>query len=406
MPQDNLLERIVDQEARANPYPLLRELQAQPVQPHMGELSDNEIYIVTKYKDVAALLQDPRLSSEKPVADAAAEAEPEKTEEPFFSERDNPEHDEQRGRVMSHFGPPHRAGYIDSLSLKIEEFANNLIDKMDGEPEFDVIEKFAYPLPVFVICHILGVPMEDEPKFHELSQAALSDVPRKAPTEEQQKASQALAEYIGALVEKRRKEPGEDLISGMVHAKNSKSRMKTSFIVQSAVALLVAGHETTVNLIGNGVLTLLRHPGILERLRKEPELAIGTVEEILRYEPPAQFVTGRIAVEDIEVDGITIPKGSEVGFAIAAANRDPDRFTNPDKFDPDRTDNAHLGFGSGYHYCFGAPLARLEGQIALRVFAKRVMAPELVQDPPLYRPSPLLRGPRSLRVRIAAIEPA
>lgn len=406
MSQDNLLERIVDQKTRPDPYPLLRELQEQPVQPHKGELSDNEIYIVTKYRDVAALLQDPRLSSEKPEAEGKPDKQQEKTEEPFFSERDNPEHDEQRGRVMSHFGPPHRAGYIDSLSLKIEEFANGLIDKMKGEAELDIIEKFAYPLPVFVICHILGVPMEDEPKFHEWSQAALSDVPRKAPTDEQQKASQALAEYIGALVEKRRNDPGEDLISGMVHAKDARSRMSTSFIVQSAVALLVAGHETTVNLIGNGILTLLRHPDVLERLWNEPELAIGAVEEILRYEPPAQFVTGRIAVEDIDVDGVTIPKGSEVGFAIAAANRDPDRFADPDKFNPDRTDNAHLGFGSGYHYCFGAPLARLEGQIALRVFAKRVKAPQLVQDPPPYRPSPLLRGPKELRVRIGGIERA
>jgi cytochrome P450 len=172
--------------------------------------------------------------------------------------------------------------------------------------------------------------------------------------------------------------------------------------------LLVAGHETTVNLITNGLLTLLRHPQVLDRLREcnEPYLGARVVEELLRYEPPVQYLPNRNALDDIEVAGTTIPQGSLVNLVLASASRDPDVVPDPDRFDPDREHNEHMGFGGGVHYCFGAPLARPETQIALTELARRLENPRLVDDPPPYRSNPFLRGPRHLVVEIDGVRPA
>jgi cytochrome P450 len=170
--------------------------------------------------------------------------------------------------------------------------------------------------------------------------------------------------------------------------------------------LLVAGHETTVNLITNGWLTLMRHPDVLQRLRTEPEFSIRMVEEVLRYEPSVHFLPNRTAVADIDIAGTTIKKGHPIVLVLASGNRDPERIPHPDRFDPDRADNVHLAFGNGIHYCFGAPLARLEAQIALTQLAKRLHNPRLVADPPPYRPSPVLRGPIHLQIAYDGVAPA
>jgi cytochrome P450 len=169
------------------------------------------------------------------------------------------------------------------------------------------------------------------------------------------------------------------------------------------VLLLFAGHETTVNLLGNGMLTLLRHPAILERLRNEPDLIPAAVKEMLRYEPPVHFLPSRTTLDEIPLAGTTIPRGVVVTLALAAGNRDPARFTEPDRFDPERPDNAHLGFGSGIHSCFGAPLARIDAQLAFTELVQRLEQPRLVVDPPPYRPSPLLRGPEHLLIAIDGV---
>jgi cytochrome P450 len=175
-------------------------------------------------------------------------------------------------------------------------------------------------------------------------------------------------------------------------------------LIRTAILLLVAGHETTVNLLANGMLTLLRHPDELERLTQDSERVIPTVEELLRYEPPVQIML-RHALSDVEVAGMTIPSGAPISLVVAAGNRDPRRFAEPDRFIPDRRDNQHLGFGSGIHNCFGAPLARLEVQIALTELVRRLENPRLVEDPPPYRANALLRGPRHLRVAIDGVRP-
>ena len=172
-----------------------------------------------------------------------------------------------------------------------------------------------------------------------------------------------------------------------------------------ATLLLIAGHETTVNLIANGILTLLRHPDEAGRLVREADREVGLVEELLRFEPPVQFIPNRWTLADLTVGGTTIPKGSQVVLVIAAANRDPSRFAAAERFDPGRADNQHLGFGSGVHACFGAPLARLEGQIALRALFERLVEPTLAREP-AYRKSPLLRGPSELHVAYAGVRPA
>jgi cytochrome P450 len=189
----------------------------------------------------------------------------------------------------------------------------------------------------------------------------------------------------------------------MLAAEEAGDFLSHAELLAMLLLLLVAGHETTVNLIANGTLTLLRNPHVLDRLRDDPDLVVPLVEELLRYEPPVQFLPNRMTLADIDIAGTTIPEGSPLTLMLAAGSRDPNRFPDPDRFDPTRTDNQHLGFGSGIHVCFGAALARVEAQIALVELARRLKNPRLVTDPPPYRPNPVLRGPRHLLVEFDAV---
>ncbi len=227
----------------------------------------------------------------------------------------------------------------------------------------------------------------------------------KGPGEAQRagaEAVHAMGEYMADLAQARARKPGDDILSGLVTDDGPDGRMSLAEIAATGVLLLVAGHETTVNLISNGTLTLLRHPEVLERLRREPGLSIPLVEELLRYEPPVQMLI-RGTLAEISVAGSTIPKGVSISLLLASGNRDPEVFPDADRFIPDRGDNQHLGFGSGIHYCFGAPMARLEAQIALMALAQRLETPRLVVDPPSYRRSPILRGPRHLLVDVDGV---
>jgi cytochrome P450 len=220
------------------------------------------------------------------------------------------------------------------------------------------------------------------------------------------KADTPAGQYLIELAGERRKKPGGDLLSGLVTYDGPDGHLTETEVVSTAALLLVAGHETTVNLITNGMLTLLRNPKVLERMHTEPELVIHTVEELLRYEPPVHFLPQRVALADITIGGVTIPKGSSIALALAAGSRDPAHTPDPDSFDPDRLYNQHLGFGGGVHHCFGAALARLEAQIALSQLAKRLVNPRLTTDPPPYRPSSTLRGPRHLVIEFDRVLPS
>lgn len=275
----------------------------------------------------------------------------------------------------------------------------------------DLVDQFAYPFPVTVICRLLGVPHEDEPRFHvwaETLAASLDPDPDADPTQHGKGAMDARMElgmYLAGLIEERRKNPGDDMLSQLATADGPDGAMTTMEALSTSALLLIAGHETTVNLITNGMLTLLRHPDVLQRLREDPGLSVPIVEELLRYEPPVQLLPQRTTLSDIEVAGVTIPKGASLWLILASGNRDPKRFENPDRFDPDRKDIQHLGLGSGIHSCFGAPLARQEAQLALSELARRLENPRLLEDPPQYRQNAVLRGPRHLPIACDGILP-
>ncbi|HKA11745.1 MAG TPA: cytochrome P450 [Candidatus Dormibacteraeota bacterium] len=395
-------EKILDQSNRSNPYPLYAELRKTPV-----SRQEDGTYVVSTYREIVALLHDPRISSD-----------PHNLPEDYYRRResalggfialDPPNHDRTRRQAMRHFGPPHDPERIDSMRPWFVEVATGLIDNFRGGNRVDVVDDFAYPFPVTVICRILGVPRDDEPRFRRWVDAISEAIdPRRARDpeyiEKRELATADLGRYLAQLADAHRQEPGDDLLSGLVTDPGPEGPMSREELIGTARLLLFAGHETTVNLIANGMLTLLRHPGALERLRNEPEFVIRTVEELLRYEPPVHFLPNRIALDDVDIAGTTIPRGSPVTLALASGNRDPARFPDPDRFDPERVDNQHLGFGSGIHACFGAPLARTEAQIALTELARRLENPRLVADPPPYRESPVLRGPRHLLVQFDGI---
>jgi cytochrome P450 len=405
----SVYDQILDYANRANPYPLYTELRRTPV-----SRADDGSYVVSTYREIVALLHDPRVSSDlRNRADypAAGDDEGAPGLPPDFISLDPPEHDRVRRLLTRHFGPPHDPGRIAGMVPDMAEIVTGLIDDFAGRNQVDLVDDFAYPFPVTVICRLLGVPREDEPRFHVWADAVVETID---PTTgdfatRRRRRDQALAElgrYLGELADARRKRPGDDMLSGLVTDDGPQGRLSREELMPNAALLLIAGHETTVNLIANGMLTLLRHPDVLQRLRRQPDLAVRVVEELLRYEPPVQFITSRVALDDIDIAGTTIPRGAPIVLVLAAGSRDPDHVSDPDRFDPDRQYNEHLGFGGGIHYCFGAPLARPEAQIALTELARRLENPHLVTDPPPYRPSPLLRGPRHLPVTFDRIAPA
>jgi cytochrome P450 len=309
---------------------------------------------------------------------------------------------------MRHFGPPHTPDLIPKMEADIQRLCNQLLDKAKGKTRLDVVDDYAYPVPVAVICKILGVPLKDEPTFHAWNHdfmAGLMDMGPEAATEEGKaraakgkESAAALMQYLTALIQRFIREPGDSMLSKMVNDDGPDGRMSPQEAVSNAGLLLIAGHDSTVNTISHCVLTVLRNPGSFELLRNRPGLIPGAIEEVLRVESAVQFFPSRSALADIEIAGTVIPKGSAVFLMYGAANRDPSRFPNPNKFDPERRDNEHFGWGSGIHTCFGGPLARLEVNIALETLLHRVENPRLVVDPPPYRQSNVFRGPQHLLI--------
>ncbi|WP_033352416.1 cytochrome P450 [Kitasatospora aureofaciens] len=393
------LQRILDYSSRADPYPLYAELRRTPV-----ARQEDGSYVVSTYREITDLLHNPHLSSDtRNLSHPTAGAEEQTT--PAFINLDPPAHDRLRRMAMRHFGPPHTPGLVTGMEDDLTGIVGSLIDDLAGKEQIDLVDDFAYPFPVTVICRLLGVPHEDEPRFHLWVDDVVNAIdynPKTDPKEKLEKGIQARTElrrYLGGLVDQRHGRPGgEDLLARLANDDGPDGRMTDEEIVATANLLLIAGHETTVNLIANGMLTLLRHPQVLQRLRHEPGLVVPLTEELLRYEPPVHIIPWRAAYSDITVADTVVPKGSRIMLMLAAGSRDPNRFHEPDRFDPDRRDNQHLGFGSGIHLCFGGPLARRETQIALTELARRLDRPRLVADPPPYRRSPVLRGPVHLHI--------
>ncbi|OBF50941.1 cytochrome [Mycobacterium sp. 852002-53434_SCH5985345] len=405
---------------RPNPYPYFEELRRTPV----AKVADNT-YVVTGYPELLALAHDPRISSDisrSPAGLGGGKSEPEPGgehmqaygREASIIVTDPPDHDRARRQVMRHFGPPHSPDLIPSMEPFVVRLAGDLLDRVRarGGTRLDVVEDFAYPIPVAVICKILGVPVEHEQMFHawifdfmmgtDLGPEGDTDEGR-ALAEKGRASTAALLDYLGGLVDGYAKAPGDGLLSKLLHDDGPDGPMSIKQATSNAMLLLVAGHDSTVNTITNCVMTLLRNPGSWDLMRDRPELIPRTIEEVQRLQSAVQFFPSRSATADIEVGGTVIPAGSAVHLVYAAANRDPRRFESPDRFDPLRDDNEHFGWGSGIHTCMGGPLARLEVNLALETFLRRVDSPELVVDPPPYRHNQVFRGPRHLWVDFAAI---
>ena len=386
----------MDPEFIADPYPTYHRLRAEdPV--HHSPLG---FWVLTRYEDVVAALRDPRLVKEPIAAFVAARfgaAMP--AMGLSMLDRDPPDHTRLRGLVNKAFTPR----VVEGLRPHIQKIVDGLLARVEGAGTMDLIEEFAYPLPVTVICQMLGVPVEDRERFKQwgldiargLDAILLppdSDVARRSAA-----ARRALAEYFRALIAERRAAPRGDMLSDLIAAEEAGDKLSEDELLATCILLLVAGHETTVNLIGNGTLALLRHPDQLRRLREDPGLIGSAVEELLRYDGPVQR-TARIPSADVRFDGLTIGKGEMVMPFIGAADRDPAQFPDPDRLDITRTDNRHIAFGWGIHFCLGAPLARVEGQIAIGTLVQRLPKLALATDRPEYRQSLTLRGLTTLPV--------
>ena len=382
----------------ADPYPAYERLRA------AGRVHRHPLgfFVLTWYDDVSAFLRDARFGKSGYQAlfesrFGGGSSTPWLGLSMLF--RDPPDHTRLRALVSKAFTPR----VVERLRVHVEEIVDGLLAAVAGARQMDVIQDLAYPLPVTVISELLGVPMDHA----ELVKGWSRDVARALDAialpvgpevvERGRSATEEMVSYFRALVAERRGHPGPDLLSGLVEAEEAGDRLSELELLSTCVLLYVAGHETTVNLIGNGLLALLRHPEERQRLQDDPGLVHGAIEELLRYDGPVQRA-GRMAVVDTEIAGVPIPAGSLVLGLLGAANRDPTRFVEPDRLDLMREEPRHLAFGSGIHYCLGASLARLEAQVAIGTVLRRFPALSLATDHPIWRPSSTLRGLETLPV--------
>jgi pimeloyl-[acyl-carrier protein] synthase len=398
IPGDGLKLTPSVQELTENPYPFYERLRSiDPV--HQGQAGE---WMLVGYAEVSAALHDHRRFSSRVIDTEFFQAQlRESGVDPgelifthFMLRQDPPDHTRLRGLVNKAFTP--RA--VERLRTRVQQIVDKLLDAASDDGGMDLIADFAYPLPVTVICELLGVPVADHQRFQTWIRDML-DAPD--PVSDSAEALQrprmaalSLGAYIAELAEARRKAPRDDLMSGLVAAEAQGERLSEEEVVATGVLLLIAGHETTANLIGNGVLALLRHPDQLERLKQDPTLARTAVEELLRFDSPVQSV-GRAAIEDVELAGKVIRRGDLVVVYNGAANRDPTRFADPDRLDLARHPNRHLAFGVGIHSCVGAPLARLEGQIAIPGLFARFPEIRLASENVAWRQ----RGPGDITLR-------
>ncbi|MEV7630203.1 cytochrome P450 [Actinoplanes sp. NPDC089786] len=378
----------------ANPYPVYAEWQAEGPIRRVSMPRGFDAWLVTRYEDARKALTDPRLSKaprgpQSHAVDTAISR--------HMLATDPPDHTRLRKLVAATF----TTRRIEALRPRIEEITDALLDAMSSHDRVDLIDAFAFPLPIQVICELLGIPAEDQDKFRSWSNDIVSGSEVTGP-ERMQSSMGSLVGYIRGLIEYRRGNLGDDLLSGLIAVRDSDDRLTENELTSMVFLLLIAGHETTVNLIGNGTYLLLSDRDRWERLRADRGLLPGAIEEFLRYEGPVELSTGRVATEDFELAGQQIRAGDVVLVALAAANRDPARFDAPDELRFDRPSNAHIGFGHGLHYCLGAPLARLEAAIAFDKLLDRFPDLRLAVPPSelSWRPGLLLRGLHDLPVTL------
>jgi cytochrome P450 len=349
-------------------------------------------WLITGYDEVRRALHNPRLvKSEEILANFGRDLLPPEVFAAMGQHMLNcnpPDHTRLRRLVNDAF----TRRRVEQLAPRIQQITDELLDAMATAKQVDLIDAFAYPLPITVICELLGVPDDRRMEFHHWSSIVVTGV--LAGPDVFAAASTAMASYLRELIDAKRTTPADDLLCALVAVRDGQDRLTEDELTSVAFLLLVAGHETTVNLIGNGVLALLTHPEQLALLRTEPHRLPEAVEELLRFDGPLQVATFRLTAEPVDIGGVTIPAGEIVIAGLLAANRDPACTAQPDALDITRTDNPHLAFGHGIHYCPGAPLARLEGRIALGTLLARFPRLRLAvpAEQLTWRPSVLMNG--------------
>ncbi|MGN7413217.1 cytochrome P450 family protein [Paenibacillus sp. SAF-068] len=377
-----------------NPYPVYEKLRKdEPVFrvmfPH-GEFG----WMITRYEDAVQILKDPRFSKDM-VRRYGTDNQSIFSNNMLFS--DPPDHRRLRGLVQKAFTPK----MVADMRSHIQDIADELLDNLPSQEKMNLIDDFAFPLPIIVISEILGVPLEDRDKFRMWSNTVI-DASTAESAELFEQHAKEFTDYLTAWFAKVRQDPGADLISQLVIAEESGQQLTEQELLGVVSLLIIAGHETTVNLIGNGILALLEHPEQRELLSKQPELIHNAIEEMLRYNGPVEFSTSRWALEDIEFRGQHIAQGELVIVALDSANRDEQQFKDADVFDITREKSSHLAFGKGIHLCLGAPLARLEGEIAVSTLLNRFPNIQLQADVNEleWRPGMIVRGVKEIPVQL------
>ena len=382
-----------------DPYPFYAALRERdPV--HRSRLVN--AWVLSRHADIDAILRDHRHFSNDPrkgTLSRQQRANLPADEEFTMLFLDPPDHKRLRALVNKAFTP--RA--INALEPHIRSLLGSLLDDIDDPAGFDLMKAVAQPLPVIVIAEMLGVPPEDRAQFKLWSdQRARLLEPLLSPRERAvaETASRALDDYFRPIVMERRTAPQGDIVSALAQAEEEGDRLTEREVLNMLRLLLIAGNETTTNLIGNGILVLLRHPDQVQRLRDDPSLIPAAVEELLRFDSPVQTDFRRV-LEDCELNGFPLRKRENLVLLLGAANRDPATFDDPDRFDVGRDDRSHLSFGRGIHHCIGAPLARLEGRIVLETLLERFSSISLLEERPRFRNSIVLRGLEALPIRCA-----
>ncbi|MGH3738719.1 MAG: cytochrome P450 [Micromonosporaceae bacterium] len=393
-------QRLLDPSSRTDPYPLLDRLRA--ASPFVARPG---VVVVGRHADCWQVLRSPVVSSERGRARLATSPHGPRTRN--FLHLDPPDHTRLRRLVSKAFTPR----VVNALAPSVQATVDGLLSAAAARGGLDVVADLAQPLPVHVICELLGVPVADYPVFHEWSTTITHTLEPPIPgvidqyvTAEARRAARELVRYFRDLIAARRAEPRADLVSYLVEVNEGGDQLTDSELLATCALLLTGGHETAVSMISNGVLALLRHPEQYAALVDDPSLAGGAVEEILRYDPSVQ-VTARVATEPFQLGKIEVVEGDLLLLLLAAANRDPDVFPDPDRFDIRRGATNHLAFAAGPHFCLGASLARLEGTLAFQTLVRRVRRPRLGAEP-AYRPNLNLRGPVRLDVGYDEILPA
>lgn len=412
LPPDTPAPSLFTWEFATDPYPAYAWLREHaPV--HRTRLpSGVDAWLVTRYVDARRALADPRLSknpvhhAEQPHAKGKTGIPGERRAElmTHLLNIDPPDHTRLRRLVSQAFTPRRVAEF----APRVQELTDGLIDAFAAKGEADLIHDFAFPLPIYAICDLLGVPREDQDDFRDWAGMMIRH--GGGPRGGVARSVKKMRGYLAELIHRKRDDPGDDLISGLIRASDDGEHLTENEAAAMAFILLFAGFETTVNLVGNGVYALLRHPEQRRRLQRsldagETELLATGIEELLRYDGPVELATWRYATEPVELGGQRVAVGDPVLVVLAAADRDPERFADPDRLDLSRSDNKHLGYGHGIHYCLGAPLARLEGQTALATLLTRLPDLRLAVDPSdlRWRGGLIMRGLRTLPVQFTAV---